>query len=81
MHVSVDIQRQASKLQCFESSMDLGKCREARGASPRRQVVPDVDDLDQQLEALNRKLAVLLSMACPSTVEAFMAPDPSRGRD
>eukprot|EP00439_Symbiodinium_sp_Y106_P085749 s538_g29.t1 len=41
-----------------------GRGRKARGASPgpRRQVVPDVDDLDQQLEA-------------------FMAPDPSRGRD
>ncbi|CAE7887213.1 BRCC3 [Symbiodinium microadriaticum] len=65
-----------------KSSVDFRKSmfsQPARGASPRRQVVPDVDDLDQQLEALNRKLAVLLSMACPSTVEAFMAPDPSRG--
>jgi len=40
-----------------------GRGRKARaGRSNSRQVVPDVDDLDQQLEA-------------------FMAPDPARGRD
>ncbi|CAE7190964.1 unnamed protein product, partial [Symbiodinium pilosum] len=38
-----------------------GRGRRAQARSPR-QVVPDIDDLNQQLEA-------------------FMAPDPARGRD